>query len=166
MRILIDPTSLNPNNNPKRTKTFTERLKRGRHEHPHHPHSPAQFCGTCGVCGHFSGCARPSVFAQIRAPQQLEAAGAQQQPVRSGRFAGRSVGVWPRRQDGQLPGLAGCQRGQPVFLDAAGPVNAAPSATPVIVAARAEHVPGLEALIFDHGANIWNYLPEDGIRAH
>jgi len=36
----------------------------------------------------------------------------------------------------------------------------------VIAAARAEHVPGLEALILDHGANIWNYLPEDSIRAH
>lgn len=35
-----------------------------------------------------------------------------------------------------------------------------------IVAARAEHLPALQALIFDHGANIWNYLPEDGIRAH
>ena len=45
-------------------------------------------------------------------------------------------------------------------------MSAAPSDAPVIVAARAEHVPGLEALILDHGANIWNYLPEDGIRAH
>jgi ribosomal protein S18 acetylase RimI-like enzyme len=35
-----------------------------------------------------------------------------------------------------------------------------------IVAARAEHLPALEALIFDHGANIWNYLPQDGIREH
>ena len=35
-----------------------------------------------------------------------------------------------------------------------------------IVPARAEHLPALQALIFDHGANIWNYLPEDGIREH
>ena len=35
-----------------------------------------------------------------------------------------------------------------------------------IVAARAEHLSALQALIFDHGANVWNYLPEDGIRAH
>jgi len=35
-----------------------------------------------------------------------------------------------------------------------------------IVAARAVHLPALQALIFEHGANVWNYLPEDGIRAH
>jgi len=35
-----------------------------------------------------------------------------------------------------------------------------------IVVARTEHLPALHALIFDHGANIWNYLPEDGIREH
>ena len=35
-----------------------------------------------------------------------------------------------------------------------------------IVAAGSEHLPALQALIFDHGANVWNYLPEDGIRAH
>ena len=35
-----------------------------------------------------------------------------------------------------------------------------------IVAAGLEHLPALQALIFDHGANVWNYLPEDGIRAH
>jgi GNAT superfamily N-acetyltransferase len=35
-----------------------------------------------------------------------------------------------------------------------------------IVAARAEHLPALQALIFEHGANSWNYLPEDGIREH
>ena len=34
------------------------------------------------------------------------------------------------------------------------------------VAARAEHLPALEAFIFDHGANPWNWLPVDGIRAH
>ena len=33
-------------------------------------------------------------------------------------------------------------------------------------AASAEHLPALQALILDHGANVWNYLPEDGIRAH
>ena len=38
--------------------------------------------------------------------------------------------------------------------------------SPAIVAARAEHLHALQALIFDHGANIWNYLPEDGIRQH
>ena len=36
----------------------------------------------------------------------------------------------------------------------------------LIVAARAEHMPALQALIFEHGANVWNYLPEGGIRAH
>ncbi|MFM6992877.1 MAG: N-acetyltransferase family protein [Rhodoferax sp.] len=35
-----------------------------------------------------------------------------------------------------------------------------------IVAAGIEHLPALQALIVDHGANVWNYLPEDGIRAH
>jgi ribosomal protein S18 acetylase RimI-like enzyme len=35
-----------------------------------------------------------------------------------------------------------------------------------IVPAGAEHLPAMQALIFDHGANVWNYLPEDGIRAH
>ena len=34
------------------------------------------------------------------------------------------------------------------------------------MAAGLEHLPALQALIFDHGANVWNYLPEDGIRAH
>ena len=33
-------------------------------------------------------------------------------------------------------------------------------------AASAEHLSALQALILDHGANVWNYLPEDGIRAH
>ena len=45
-------------------------------------------------------------------------------------------------------------------------MNAPQAGGPAIVTARAEHVPALQALIFDHGANIWNYLPEDGIRAH
>lgn len=35
-----------------------------------------------------------------------------------------------------------------------------------MVAAGIAHLPALQALIFDHGANVWNYLPEDGIRAH
>ena len=35
-----------------------------------------------------------------------------------------------------------------------------------VVAARAEHLPALQALIFEHDANVWNYLPEDGIREH
>jgi ribosomal protein S18 acetylase RimI-like enzyme len=35
-----------------------------------------------------------------------------------------------------------------------------------LVPVRAEHLPALQALIFDHGTNIWNYLPEDGIRQH
>ena len=35
-----------------------------------------------------------------------------------------------------------------------------------IVRAGAEHLLALTDLIFDHGANIWNYLPEDAIREH
>jgi len=35
-----------------------------------------------------------------------------------------------------------------------------------IVRAGREHLAALRDLIFDHGANIWNYLPEDGIREH
>jgi len=46
------------------------------------------------------------------------------------------------------------------------PVSGSEPDGPAIVAAGAEHLPALEALIFDHGANIWNYLPEDGIREH
>ncbi len=45
-------------------------------------------------------------------------------------------------------------------------MSAAPTDGLRILAARPEHLPALEALIFDHGANIWNYLPVDGIRAH
>jgi ribosomal protein S18 acetylase RimI-like enzyme len=37
---------------------------------------------------------------------------------------------------------------------------------PAIAAAGVEHLAALRALIFEHGANIWNYLPEDGIREH
>jgi ribosomal protein S18 acetylase RimI-like enzyme len=35
-----------------------------------------------------------------------------------------------------------------------------------IVSAGVEHLAALTDLIFDHGANVWNYLPEDGIREH
>jgi len=35
-----------------------------------------------------------------------------------------------------------------------------------IVRAGPEHLAGLTDLIFDHGANVWNYLPEDAIREH
>lgn len=34
------------------------------------------------------------------------------------------------------------------------------------LSARPEHLAALEALIFDHGANPWNWLPVDGIREH
>lgn len=36
----------------------------------------------------------------------------------------------------------------------------------VFVQAQAVHMPALEAFIFDHGANPWNWLPVDGIREH
>ena len=36
----------------------------------------------------------------------------------------------------------------------------------LIVRAGAEHLAALTDLIFDHGANVWNYLPEDAIREH
>lgn len=32
--------------------------------------------------------------------------------------------------------------------------------------ARTEHVPALQSLLLDHGANVWNWLPEDGIAQH
>ena len=35
-----------------------------------------------------------------------------------------------------------------------------------LVPAQALHMPALEAFIFDHGANAWNWLPVDGIREH
>ena len=35
-----------------------------------------------------------------------------------------------------------------------------------IVRAGPEHLAAVTDLIFDHGANIWNYLPEDAIREH
>ena len=34
------------------------------------------------------------------------------------------------------------------------------------LAARAEHVAALQSLILEHGANVWNWLPEDGIAQH
>lgn len=45
-------------------------------------------------------------------------------------------------------------------------MSAAPDTGVRVVAASAQDLPALHDLIFDHGANIWNYLPEDGIRAH
>ena len=45
-------------------------------------------------------------------------------------------------------------------------MSAAPDAGIRLAAASAQDLPALQALIFDHGANIWNYLPEDGIREH
>jgi len=35
-----------------------------------------------------------------------------------------------------------------------------------LAAARPQDLPALRTLIFDDGANIWNYLPEDGIGEH
>ena len=35
-----------------------------------------------------------------------------------------------------------------------------------IVRAGPEHLAAVTDLIFEHGANVWNYLPEDGIREH
>jgi L-amino acid N-acyltransferase YncA len=32
--------------------------------------------------------------------------------------------------------------------------------------ARAEHLRALQSLILDHGANVWNWLPEEGIAQH
>lgn len=34
------------------------------------------------------------------------------------------------------------------------------------VPAGAEHLPALQALILEHGANVWNWLPQDGIAQH
>ena len=45
-------------------------------------------------------------------------------------------------------------------------MSAAPDTGDRLVAASAQYLPALHDLIFDHGANIWNYLPEDGIREH
>jgi L-amino acid N-acyltransferase YncA len=45
-------------------------------------------------------------------------------------------------------------------------VNALSVGSFTIEVASVQHLPALQALIFDHGANVWNYLPEDGIREH
>ena len=45
-------------------------------------------------------------------------------------------------------------------------MSAAPDTGVHLAAAGPQDLPGLRALIFDHGANIWNYLPEDGIGEH
>jgi ribosomal protein S18 acetylase RimI-like enzyme len=45
-------------------------------------------------------------------------------------------------------------------------MSVAPDTGMRLAAASAHDLPALQALIFDHGANIWNYLPEDGIREH
>ena len=45
-------------------------------------------------------------------------------------------------------------------------MSAPPEAGLLFVAAGPQHIPALHTLIFEHGANIWNYLPEDGIREH
>ena len=41
-----------------------------------------------------------------------------------------------------------------------------PDSLAAFTAAGAHHLPALQSLIFDHGANIWNYLPQVGIREH
>ena len=38
--------------------------------------------------------------------------------------------------------------------------------TIAFVSAGAEHLTALQAFILDHGANAWNWLPEDGIAEH
>ena len=45
-------------------------------------------------------------------------------------------------------------------------MNKTDNAGLVIVRAGAEHLAALTDLIFTHGANVWNYLPEDAIREH
>ena len=45
-------------------------------------------------------------------------------------------------------------------------MNKTDNAGPVIVRAGPEHLAALTDLIFTHGANVWNYLPKDGIREH
>jgi ribosomal protein S18 acetylase RimI-like enzyme len=45
-------------------------------------------------------------------------------------------------------------------------MSAQPGLDVRLVAAAPQHIPALRALIFDDGANIWNYLPEDGIGEH
>ena len=45
-------------------------------------------------------------------------------------------------------------------------MNAAPDTGIRLAVAGPQDLTALQALIFDHGANIWNYLPEVGIREH
>ena len=45
-------------------------------------------------------------------------------------------------------------------------MSPAPQADVHLAAAGPQDLPALRALIFDDGANIWNYLPEDGIGEH
>ena len=45
-------------------------------------------------------------------------------------------------------------------------MNKTDNAGPLIVRAGPEHLAALTDLIFEHGANVWNYLPKDGIREH
>lgn len=45
-------------------------------------------------------------------------------------------------------------------------MSAAPGADIHLVPAGPQHITALHSLIFEDGANIWNYLPEDGIREH
>lgn len=45
-------------------------------------------------------------------------------------------------------------------------MSQADSAGLFIVRAGAKHLAALTDLIFDHGANVWNYLPEGAIREH
>ncbi len=45
-------------------------------------------------------------------------------------------------------------------------MSAAPGTVIRLAGAGAQDRAALHDLIFDHGANIWNYLPEDGIREH
>lgn len=45
-------------------------------------------------------------------------------------------------------------------------MSAAPGTGIRLAAAGPHDLPALHQLIFDHGANIWNYLPEVGIREH
>jgi len=45
-------------------------------------------------------------------------------------------------------------------------MSAAPDTGIHLAAASAQDLPALHDLIFDHGANVWNYLPEDAIGVH
>ena len=45
-------------------------------------------------------------------------------------------------------------------------MSAAPDTGIRLAGASAQDLPALHDLIFDHGANVWNYLPEDAIGEH